>query len=76
MSQSTITTKGQTTVPLPIREQLGAAAGTKLLWHVMPDGAVLVRAKTKSVLDLAGMLKAPSAAKGKRVTIDDMNPWR
>jgi antitoxin PrlF len=76
MTQSTITTKGQTTVPLPIREQLGAAAGTKLVWHVMPDGAVLVRAKTKSVLDLAGMLKAPKVAKGKRVTVEDMNAWR
>ena len=76
MTQSTITTKGQTTVPLPIREQLKATAGTKLVWHVMPDGAVLVRAKTKSVLDLAGMLKAPKAGKGKRVSIEDMNAWR
>lgn len=39
----------------------------------MPDGSVIVRAKTKSVLDMAGKLKAP---KGKRVSIADMNPWR
>ncbi len=73
MTESTITTKGQTTVPLQIRESLGATAGTKLLWHVMPDGAVIVRAKTLSILDLAGSLKAP---KGKRVAIEDMNAWR
>jgi antitoxin PrlF len=42
----------------------------------MPDGAVLVRAKTKSVLDLAGMLKAPKVTKSKRVTVEDMNAWR
>ena len=73
MTESTITIKGQTTVPQQIRESLGATAGTKLLWHVMPDGAVIVRAKTLSILDLAGRLKAP---KGKRVAIEDMNAWR
>ena len=73
MTESTITSKGQTTVPLPIRESLGATAGTKLLWHVMPDGAVIVRAKTLSIFDLAGRLKAP---KGRRVAIAAMNAWR
>jgi antitoxin PrlF len=73
MSESTITAKGQTTVPAQVREQLGAGPGTRLVWHVMPDGAVVVRAKTKSILDLAGMLKAP---KGKHVAVEDMNAWR
>ena len=36
-------------------------------------GTITVRAKTKSILDLAGMLKAPE---GKNVRIEDMNPWR
>ena len=73
MSESTITIKGQTTVPQPIRDALHAEAGTKLQWNFMPDGTITVRAKTKSILDLAGMLKAP---KGKKVQIEDMNPWR
>ena len=73
MSESTITAKGQTTVPRQVREQLGAGPGTRLVWHVMPDGSLIVRAKTLSVLDLAGSLKAP---KGKRVSIADMNAWR
>ena len=73
MSESTITIKGQTTVPQPIRDALHAQAGTKLQWNLMPDGTVIVRAKTKSILDLAGMLKAP---KGKKVLIKDMNAWR
>lgn len=73
MSESTITAKGQTTVPLQIRESVGAAPGTRLVWHVMPDGALIVRAKNRSVLELAGTLKAP---KGKRVSIAAMNPWR
>ena len=73
MSESTITAKGQTTVPRQVREQLGAGPGTRLVWHVMPDGILIVRAKTLSVLDLAGSLKSP---KGKRVSIEDMNAWR
>ena len=73
MSESTITAKGQTTVPRQVREQLGAGPGTRLEWHVMPDGSLMVRVKTLSLLALAGSLKAP---KGKRVTIEDMNAWR
>ena len=73
MTESTVTAKGQTTVPLQVRDRIGAAPGTRLVWHVMPDGALIVRAKNKSVLDLAGSLKAP---KRKRVAVEDMNPWR
>jgi antitoxin PrlF len=73
MVESTITAKGQTTVPAQVREQVGAAAGTRLVWHVMPDGSIIVRAKTKSILDMAGTLKAP---KGKHVRVDAMNAWR
>ncbi len=73
MSASTITSKGQTTVPRQVREQLGAVPGTRLEWHVMPDGSAIVRPKTLSILDLAGSLKSP---KGKPVSVEDMNAWR
>jgi hypothetical protein len=39
----------------------------------MPDGTIIVRAKTKSILDMAAMLKP---AKGKQVGVEEMNPWR
>lgn len=73
MTQSTITAKGQTTVPAEVRALVDAKPGTRLIWSVTPDGTIIVRAKTKSILNMAGMLKAP---KGKRVSIEDMNPWR
>jgi antitoxin PrlF len=73
MLVSTIDSKGQTTVPQPIRDALHTKAGIKLQWNLMPDDTIIVRAKTKSILDLAGMLKAP---KGKKVSIEDMNAWR
>ena len=73
MAESTITSKGQTTVPAEVRESLGGVPGTRLVWNVMPDWRVLVRVKNKSILDMAGMLK-PSP--GKHVSVEEMNPWR
>lgn len=73
MSESIINIKGQTTVPQPIRDALHAQPGTRLQWNLLPDGTIIVRAKSKSILDLAGTLKAP---KGKKVRVEDMNAWR
>ena len=73
MTESTITAKGQTTVPADVRALVNAKPGTKLVWSVTPDGTIIVRAKTKSILDMAGMLKAQG---GKRVAVEDMNAWR
>jgi antitoxin PrlF len=77
MLESTLTTKGQTTVPQPIRDQLHVQAGSKLNWHVLPDGAVLVRAKTLSLSELAGSLKASTALgkKAGKVSVASMNAW-
>jgi AbrB family looped-hinge helix DNA binding protein len=72
MIESTITAKGQTTVPADIRAFVDARPGTRLIWSAMPDCTIIVRAKTRSILEMAGMLKAP---KGKRVSVGDMNPW-
>jgi bifunctional DNA-binding transcriptional regulator/antitoxin component of YhaV-PrlF toxin-antitoxin module len=58
MLKCTITVRGPTTVAAQVREKLGVAAGTRLVWNVMPDGSVLVRAKTKSILDMAGLRAA------------------
>ncbi|KQV47993.1 AbrB family transcriptional regulator [Pelomonas sp. Root1217] len=73
MSESTVTAKGQTTMPAEIRALVDAKPGTRLVWSAMPDGTLIVRVKSKSILDMAGMLKPP---KGKRIGIDEMNPWR
>ena len=73
MTESTITSKGQTTVPAEIRALVQAKPGTRLVWSAMPDGTIIVRAKTRSILDMAGMLNAP---KGQPVRVEDMNAWR
>jgi antitoxin PrlF len=71
MTESTLTRKGQTTVPQPIRNALQAESGCRLAWHVLPDGSVMVRAKSASLQSLVGMLKAPA---GRHVSVDQMQP--
>ncbi len=71
MTESTITAKGQTTVPADIRQTIGGVPGTRLVWHVLADGRLFVRVKNKSVMDLKGML---TPAKGKHISIEDMRP--
>lgn len=73
MPESIINAKGQTTVPRQVREQIGAGPGTRLVWHVMPNRSLIVRAKTHSILALKGMLKS---RKRTLVAVEDMNPWR
>ena len=73
MSESTITAKGQTTVPQAIRDALQTTPGTKLHWNVMPNGTIFIRAKNKSIRALEGTVGAP---KGRSIAIEDMNAWR
>ena len=71
MTESTITAKGQTTVPADIRQSIGAVPGTRLVWHALADGRLFVRVKNKSVLDLAGVLTPPD---GRHLSIEEMRP--
>lgn len=71
MTESTITAKGQTTVPADIRQAIGGAPGTRLVWHVLSDGRLFVRVKNKTAQDIKGILKAP---KDKRLSIEEMRP--
>lgn len=59
MAQSTITSKGQLTIPKEIREKLGLRAGSKVDFSVLPNGLIVMRAKTKTLDEVAGILKRP-----------------
>lgn len=63
MSASKLTSKGQTTIPKDIRDALGLKPSDELKFTLLSDGTVIMRAKTKSILDLAGAWKAPKLAK-------------
>jgi antitoxin PrlF len=55
-TDSTLTSKGQTTIPKPIRDSLRMKAGDKMSFTLMPDGVVIMRVKNRQVSDLAGLL--------------------
>lgn len=53
---STLTRKGQATIPVEIRDKLGLKEGDKLVWREV-DGAITVVSATEHVRRTAGMLK-------------------
>lgn len=67
MIQSTVTAKGQTTLPRAVRDALGLAAGDRVRWIVAPDGVRL--AKVRPVARLAGRF----ARRGPPASLEDMD---
>ncbi|HLQ11678.1 MAG TPA: type II toxin-antitoxin system PrlF family antitoxin [Steroidobacteraceae bacterium] len=55
-ANSSLTSKGQTTIPKSIRDGLGMKVGDKMSFTLMPDGVVLMRVKNKRAANLAGLL--------------------
>ncbi len=55
-TDATLTSKGRTTIPKEIRDSLGLRPGDRMTFTLMADGIVVMRAKTKSVMRLAGLL--------------------
>lgn len=58
VAHSTITSKGQTTIPKSLRDALGIREGTQLTW-TLHDGMIKVTAKTLNIADFAGLLGTP-----------------
>jgi antitoxin PrlF len=69
MPSSTITRKGQVTIPKRIRDFLKVKAGDHLDFVIADDGWVLVRPRTVGVAELKGLLHRPGR---RRVTVAEM----
>lgn len=68
MSESTITIKGQTTLPKAVRQALELAPGDRLRYVILDDGQVRLM-RTRPVAELAGMLRRDGQ---KAVTLEEM----
>lgn len=69
MSIATVTTKGQVTIPKPVREALRLAAGDRVEFVDLGNGRFELVAATRDITELRGML-GPVATP---VSIEDMN---
>ena len=73
MSESTLTTKGQITIPKMVRERLNLAPGDKVYFNVQDDGSVVLLARNEPIEGLFGMLKGKTGRR-RALTIEEMNP--
>ena len=65
----------QITIPADIRKALGLAAGERVVFTRLDDGTTVMRAKTRSVVELKGMLKK-KRRQPRKVRLEDMNIGR
>ncbi len=70
MARSKLTSKGQTTIPMMVRERMGLRFGDAIDFVFLPDGTVNMRPVRQTVLSLEGRLSRPGR---QTVSIDEMN---
>jgi antitoxin PrlF len=56
MPASTLTSKGQTTIPKDVRDHLKLRTGDQIDFVIEPDGSVVIRPATVHVRELKGIL--------------------
>lgn len=69
MPASTITSKGQITLPKSVRERLGVRPGDRIAFRIATDGTVTVEAETVDLRSLRGSVKSTVSG----VSVEDMN---
>lgn len=70
MFESTMTSKGQTTVPKEIRKQFNLKPGDKVFWSI-EAGRIVLRTKNRSIKELAGFLHRPGQPAATLEEIDE-----
>lgn len=68
MTTATVTSKGQITIPIEVREALGLAAGDRVEFVAEEKGVYKVVAATRDVRHLKGLIGKPA----KPVTVEAM----
>ncbi len=69
MTTAVVTSKGQITIPKPVRDGLGVESGDRVEFVELERGVYSVVAATRDIRDLKGVIPKPA----KPVSIEDMN---
>ncbi len=69
MPASTITTKGQVTIPKPIRDAMGVSPGDRVRFTRRADGVVVIEPETVDLRSLKGLFRDRV---GEPVSLEDM----
>ena len=70
MPDATLTTKGQITIPKPVRDHLKVDTGDRVSFTIQDDGSVVLRPVNQHVTRLFGLLHRPGQ---RAVSIKDMD---
>jgi antitoxin PrlF len=70
MATSTLTSKGQITIPKEIREHLKIHPGNRLEFRIASDGRVVMQSRSRDVRELKGIVRS---SRRKPVSIEEMN---
>jgi AbrB family looped-hinge helix DNA binding protein len=63
MSQATITSKGQITIPKDVRNILHLESGSKVDFFINDNGEAVMRSLSKTTEDVFGILSSPKRRK-------------
>jgi len=70
MADATLTSKGQITIPVQVRNALGIEAGDRIEFVELSEGHFVIMAATKSIRDLEGLFRG---RRSKPVSVEEMN---
>ena len=69
MSIATVTSKGQITIPVEVRDKLSLRPGSRIAFVATAAGVYEIHVQAGSIRDLKGVVSRPS----ERVTLEDMD---
>ena len=69
MTTATLTSKGQVTIPLEVRQRLGLDTGDRIEFVLLAGGEYAIKPAIDDVRSLKGLLRKPA----KPVSVEDMN---
>jgi AbrB family looped-hinge helix DNA binding protein len=69
MATAALTSKGQITIPIEVREELGLKAGDRIEFVKSEEGKFFIQPKKGSIMNLRGMFKWT----GKPVSVEEMD---